>query len=127
MMNINIGAGAFAVILAMGSMGFASAQDSATTKPTIHNSTHTLTGCLQKGDDEYVLASDDGSIWELTGNSVKLDGQIGHTVTITGVVFDPAVHGTKVNMKGEIKGHGGYGHVTVTKLTLVGDTCERNS
>jgi hypothetical protein len=127
MMNINIGAGAFAVILAMGSMGFASAQDSATTKPTIHNSTHTLTGCLQKGDDEYVLASDDGSIWELTGNSVKLDGQIGHTVTITGVVFDPAVHGTKVNMKGEIKVHGGYGHVTVTKLTLVGDTCERNS
>ena len=126
-MTIKIGAGAFAVILAMGSMGFASAQDSPTTKPTIHTSTRTVTGCLQKGDDEYVLASDVGRIWELTGNSVKLDGQIGHIVTITGVVSDPAVHGTKVNMKGEMKGHGGYGYMTVTKLTLVSDTCERSS
>jgi Protein of unknown function (DUF5818) len=126
-MTIKIGAGAFAIILALGSTGFAWAQDSATTKPTIHNSTRTLTGCLQKGDDEYVLASDGGRIWELTGNSVKLDGQIGHTVTVTGVVSDPAVHGTKVNMKGEMKGHGGYGHMTVTKLTSVSDACERNS
>jgi hypothetical protein len=127
MMNINIGAGAFAVILAMGSTGLASAQDIATTKPTIHNSTHTLTGCLQKSDDEYVLASDDGVIWELTGISAKLDGQIGHTVAITGVVSNPAAHGTKVNMKGEMKGHGGYGYMTVMKVTLVSNTCERNS
>jgi hypothetical protein len=126
MMNINIGVGAFAVILAMGSMGFASAQDSATTKPTIQG-TRTLTGCLQNGDDEYVLASDDGGIWELTGNSVKLDRQIGHIVTITGVVSDPAVHGTKVSMKGGIKVHGGYGYMTVTKLTVVRNTCERES
>lgn len=126
-MNIKIGAGAFAVILAMGSMGFASAQDSPTTKPTIHNSTRTLTGCLQSGDDEYVLASDDGGIWELTGNSVKLDGQVGHTVTIAGVVSDPAAHGKKVNMKGEMKGHRGYGYIRVTILTLVSNTCERNS
>jgi hypothetical protein len=58
---------------------------------------------------------------------VKLDGQIGHTVAITGVVSDPAVHGTKVNMKGEIKGYGGYGYMTVMKVTLVSNTCERNS
>jgi hypothetical protein len=64
MMNINVGAGAFAVILAMGSMGSALAQDIATTKPTIHNSTHALTGCLQKSDDEYVLTPDDGVIWD---------------------------------------------------------------
>jgi hypothetical protein len=126
-MAIKIGAGFFAVILAMGSMGFASAQDNSTMKPTIHNSTRTLTGCLQKSDDEYVLASDGGRIWELTGNSVKLDGEIGHTVTIMGVVSDLAMHGTKVNMKGEMKEQGGYGYMTVTKLTLVSNTCERNS
>jgi hypothetical protein len=126
-MTIKIGAGALAVILALGSTGFASAQDNSTTKPTIHNGTRTLTGCLQKGDDEYVLDSDGGAIWELKGNSMKLDEQIGHTVTVTGIVSDPAMHGTKVNTKAETKGHGGYGHMTVTKVTLVSDTCERNS
>ena len=127
MININIGAGAFAVILAMGSMGSTSAQDIATMKPTTHNSRHTLTGCLQNSDDEYLLTPDDGVIWELRGNSVKLDGQIGHTVAITGIVSDPAVHGTKVNMKGKMKGYGGYGYMTVMKVTLVSNTCERNS
>lgn len=132
-MIIRLGARAFAVILVMGLMGSASAQDSPTTKPTIHNSTRTLTGCLQKGDDEYMLTADDGGTWELKGNSVNLDGQIGHTVTITGAVSDPAMHGTKVNTKGEMKDHGmgkdgpGYGYITVTRLTLVTNTCERNS
>ena len=126
-MTIKIGAGAFAVILVMGLMGFASAQDSPTTKPMIHNRMRTLTGCLQKGDDEYVLTADGGRTWELKSNSVKLYEQIGHTVTITGVVSDPAMHGTKVNTKGEMKEQGGYGYMTVTKLTLVSNTCERNS
>jgi hypothetical protein len=57
-MTIKSGAGFFVVILAMGLVGFASAQDSSTTKPTIHNSTRLLTGCLQKGDNEYVLIAD---------------------------------------------------------------------
>jgi Protein of unknown function (DUF5818) len=126
-MSTKIGTGALAVILGLGVIGFASAQENSTTKPTIHNSTRALTGCLQKGDDEYVLLADDGGIWELKGNSVKLDGQIGHTVVITGVVSDPAVHGTKVDTKREMKEHGGYGYMTVSKLTLVSDTCERNS
>ena len=126
-MSIKIGTGAFAVILVMGLVGFASAQENSTTKPTTHNSTRALTGCLQEGDDEYVLLADDGGTWELKGNSVKLDGQIGHTVIITGVVSDLAMHGTKVNTKGEMKEHGGYGYMTVSKLTLVSNTCERNS
>ena len=48
--------------------------------PMIHNSTGAVTGCLQERDDEYVLLADDGNIWELKDNSVKLDGQTGHTV-----------------------------------------------
>jgi hypothetical protein len=126
-MTIKIGTGAFAVILVMGLMQFSSAQDSPTTKLTIHNRTRTLTGCLQKGDDEYVLTADDGGTWELKGNGVKLDEQIGRTVTVTGVISDSAMHGTKVNTKGEMKGHSVHGYMTVTRLTLVSDTCERNS
>jgi hypothetical protein len=126
-MSVKIGTGAFAIILGLGLIGFASAQENSTTRPTIHNSTRTLTGCLQKGDDEFVLLADDGNIWELKGNSVRLDGQTGHTVTVTGVVSDPAVHATKVSTKGEMKEHGGYGYMTVSKLTLMSNSCERNS
>lgn len=126
-MSIKSGPGAFVVILLMSLTGFASAQENSTTKPTIHNSTRALTGCVEKGDDEYVLLADDGGIWELKGNSVKLDGEIGHTVIITGVVSDPAMHPTKVNTKGEMKERGGYGYMTVSTLTLVSNNCERNS
>ena len=106
-MSIKSGTGALVVILALGLTGFASAQENATAKPTVHNSTRALTGCLQKSDDEYVLLSE-GVTWELTDNSVNLDGQIGHTVTITAIVSDSAMHPTKVNTKGEVKERGGY-------------------
>lgn len=125
-MSIKMGTGALAVILALGVLGSASAQENSTTKPTIHNNTRVLTGCLQKADDEYVLLADDSVTWELTGNSVKLDGQIGHTVTITGIVSDSAMHPTKVKTKGEMEEHGGYGYMTVSKLTSISNTCERN-
>jgi hypothetical protein len=126
-MRIKIMTVAFAAVLGLGVIGFASAQESSTTKQTTHNSTRALTGCLQMGDDEYVLLADDGGIWELQGNRVKLDGQIGHTVTITGVVLDPAMHAAKGNTRGEMKEHGGFGYMTVSKLTLVSSSCERSS
>lgn len=125
-MSFKIGTGALAVILGLSVIGFASAQENETAKSTIHKSTRALTGCLQKSDDEYVLLADDGGTWELTGNSVKLDGQIGHTVVITGVVSDSAMHPTKVNTKAEMKEHGGYGYMMVSKLTLISNTCGRN-
>jgi hypothetical protein len=67
-MTIKIGVGAFTVIFVLGLMGFALAQDSSTTKTAIHNSKRALTGCLQKGDDGYVLTAGDGGTWELKGN-----------------------------------------------------------
>ncbi len=122
-MSIKMCSWAFAVILPMSFSGVASAQENSATKPTIHDSMRALTGCLQKGDDEYVLLADDGGIWELKGNSVNLDGQIGHTVVITGVTSDLATHAARATPKGE---HGGYGYMRVSKLTSVSDTCERN-
>jgi hypothetical protein len=70
-MSIRIKTVAFPAVLRLGVIGFASAQENSTSKSTNHNSTRALTGCLQKGDDEYVLLADDGRTWELKGNSVK--------------------------------------------------------
>ena len=117
----------------MGLMGSASAQNGVITKAALSNSTRTLTGCLTTGDDEFVFTAEGGGIWQLQGNSVKLDGYIGNTVTITGVVFNPEVHGSRANAKSETKDQSilkfatGYGHMTVTKVTWLSNTCEKNS
>lgn len=117
----------------MGLLGFAAGQDRSTAKPTLGNSTHTITGCLTMGDDEFVLTADSGDIWKLQGNSVSLDGYIGNTVAITGVVSSPAVNGSRSNGKGETKHQSvlrdvtGYGHMTVIKLIWLRNTCDKNS
>ena len=45
----------------------------------------TVTGCLQKGKDAgtYSIAAG-GKSWAVTSKAVKLDGHVGHTVTLTG-------------------------------------------
>jgi hypothetical protein len=44
------------------------------------------TGCLQKGEKAgtYTLATKDGKTYEVSSKSLKLDGHVGHTVTLTG-------------------------------------------
>jgi hypothetical protein len=45
----------------------------------------TVTGCLQKGKDAgtYAIAAG-GKSWSVTSKALKLDGHVGHTVTLTG-------------------------------------------
>jgi Protein of unknown function (DUF5818) len=108
----------------------ATAQD--TTKTT-HKKTRTLSGCLQKGEDanEYKLTTAKGGTWELQSDSLKLGDHVGHTVTITGVVSNAKMHGVKEDAKTEAKEHGmgknstEHGHLTVTNLTMVSDTCKK--
>ena len=110
--------------------GLATAQD--TTKTT-HKKTRTLTGCLQKGDDanEYKLTTAKGGTWEIKSDSLKLGDHVGHTVTITGVVSNATLHGAKEDVKAEAKEHGvdkgstEHGHMTVTNLTMVSDSCSK--
>jgi hypothetical protein len=110
--------------------GLATAQD--TTKTT-HKKTRTLTGCLQKGDDahEYKLTTAKGGTWEIKSDSLKLGDHVGHTVTITGVVSNATLHGAKEDAKAEAKEHGvdkdstEHGHMTVTYLKMVRDTCSK--
>jgi hypothetical protein len=94
----------------------------------------TLTGCLQQGDDadEYVLTAKDGSRWELRSERVKMASHVGHTVTISGTAgrAHAKAHEMKEEVKEEMKEHGiakdekEGGHLEVTKMTHVSDTCK---
>jgi hypothetical protein len=48
----------------------------------------TITGCLQKGyePDEFSITGEDGKVWGLRSSAVKLDGHLGHKVTVSGLI-----------------------------------------
>jgi hypothetical protein len=129
-MKRKIVTGLIALFVFAGAAGLATAQD--TTKTT-HKKTRTLTGCLQKGEDanEYKLTAKDGGTWEIKSDAVKLDEHVGHTVKVTGVVPNAMAHGMKEDTKEEMKENGmdkhatEHGHLTVTDLTMVSDTCAK--
>ena len=130
MMNLKIVTAVVALFVFAGGAGLATAQD--TTKTT-HKKTRTLTGCLQKGEDanEYNFTAKGGGTWEIKSDSVKLDDHIGHTVTVTGVVSHHKEHAMKEDAKSEMKEHGmdkhatEHGHMTVTYLAMVSDSCKK--
>lgn len=103
------------------------------TTKTTHKKTRTLTGCLEKGEGggEYQLTTKHGSTWEVKSDTVKLDEHVGHTVTVKGVVANAKLHGMKEDAKGEMKEHGvdkgaaEHGHMTVTDLKMVSDSCRK--
>ena len=93
----------------------------------------TLTGCLTKaeGSHEYKLTTENGGTWELHSKTVKLSPHRGHTVTVTGKVRNADMHEAKEKVKDEMKEHGmdkdatEHGHLAVTKLNMVSDSCKR--
>jgi hypothetical protein len=113
------------------SAGLVAAQDT-DTKLT-HKKVRTLSGCLQKGDDanEYKLTTAKGGTWEVKSDAVTLGEHVGHTVRITGVVSNAAIHGAKEDAKDEAKEHGvgenstEHGHMTVTGLKMVSESCSQ--
>ncbi len=129
-MNFKIAMTSLALFMFASTAGLASAQD--TTKTT-HKKTRTLSGCLQKAEDanEYNLTTAKGGTWEIKSDSVKLGDHVGHTVRITGVVSNAAMHGVKEDAKDAAKEHGmgksstEHGHLTATNLTMVSDTCKK--
>jgi ABC-type sugar transport system substrate-binding protein len=129
-MKVKIAMAFLALFIFAGTAGLATAQDA--TKTT-HKKARTLTGCLQKGDDanEYQLTTAKGGTWEIKSDSLKLGDHVGHTVTITGVVSNAKMHGVKEDVKTEAKEHGmgknstEHGHLTVTNLTMVSETCKK--
>jgi hypothetical protein len=93
----------------------------------------TLTGCLTKaeGAHEYKLTTENGGTWELHSKTVRLSPHRGHTVTVTGKVRHADMHEAKEKVKDEMKEHGvdkdaaEHGHLKVTSLSMVSDSCKR--
>jgi hypothetical protein len=129
-MKVKIAMVSLALFIFACTAGLAAAQD--TTKTT-HKKVRTLSGCVSKGEDakEYTLTTAKGATWELDSDSVKLGDHVGHSVTITGVVSNAKMHGMKEDAKDEAKEHGmgkkstEHGHITVTALTMVSDSCTK--
>ncbi|HET7185165.1 MAG TPA: DUF5818 domain-containing protein [Terriglobales bacterium] len=94
----------------------------------------TLAGCLQKGDgaNEFVLTAKDGSTWELRSDNVDLAPHVGHTVKITGTASraHAKAHEMKEKTKTEMQEHGmdknatEHGHLKVTNLSMVSESCK---
>jgi len=93
----------------------------------------TLIGCLTKaeGSHEYKLTTENGGTWELHSKTVRLSPHRGHTVTVTGKVRNADMHEAKEKAKDEMKEHGmdkdatEHGHLKVTSITMVSDSCRR--
>jgi hypothetical protein len=109
----------------------ASAQDAAS-KPKAE--VRSITGCLSKGDsaDEFLLTASDGSTWETRSNTaVNLSDHVGHTVTLKGVVANAKAHNMKEDAKaaatdaGVKKTDTEHGHLKVTSLKMVSESCSK--
>jgi hypothetical protein len=93
----------------------------------------TITGCLSKGDsaDEFMLAGNDGSIWEVRSSQVSLAGHVGHTITATGVLSNAKLHNLKEDAKDAAKDSGmkkdnsEHGHLTITEVKMLSDSCQK--
>lgn len=95
--------------------------------------TRTITGCLSQGDSpkEFNLTADDGSTWEVRSSTVSLAEHVGHKVSATGVVRNSTAHNMKEDAKdmahdtGATKHNNEHGHLTVTDLQMVSDSCSK--
>ena len=90
--------------------------------------TRAVTGCLSPGDsaNEFKLTQDDGSTWEIQSKAVKLSPHVGHTVTITGKVWHPDMHGAKEKAKETVDSSAKeHGHLNATNVTMVSESCKK--
>ena len=95
----------------------------------------TVTGCLSQGDsaDEFLLAGNDGSTWEVRASKsgVDLARHVGHTVSATGVVSNAMAHNLKEDTKDAAKDTGmkknntEHGHLKVTDVQMLSDSCQK--
>ena len=101
------------------------AQD--TTKQDKSAEVRNITGCLSKGDsaNEFKVTASDGSTWEVKSKTVKLSPHVGHTVTVTGEVWHPDMHGAKEKDKAAVDTDAKeHGHLNVSKVEMVSDSCK---
>lgn len=93
----------------------------------------TVTGCLSKGEHphEFTLLGDDGSTWELRSPRIGLAKHVGHTISAVGVVAHAKLHNLKEDTKVAVKDTGvkkdssEHGHLIVTTVKMVSESCKR--
>ncbi|MEP6643289.1 MAG: hypothetical protein ABJA69_02240 [Acidobacteriaceae bacterium] len=111
---------------------WALAQDSTPTSDS-KSDIRTVTGCVSKGDsaDEFMIAGNDGSTWEVRSSRVALADHVGHTVAATGVVSNAKMHNMKEDAKDAAKDSGmknsnnEHGHLKITEVQMVSETCQK--
>lgn len=125
----------FAVVLALSLWSVAAQYQTEPQKET-KGKTVTVTGCLQKGDQEgeFSIAGSDGRKYGLRSTaSINLAEHVGHTVTVTGTKTHPSKPetGKAESSKAEAgKTGGGKGqtaNLEVTDLKMVSETCKTGS
>lgn len=99
------------------------------------SSVRTVTGCLSQGDsaDEFLLTGKDGSTWEVRSSKSgdSLAPHVGHTIKATGVVSHAKLHNMKEDTKetasdaGVKKEKPEHGHLQVTAVKMVSDSCQK--
>lgn len=116
-------------ILALGMMSWVGGLWAQTEEPKkeTHQDVRVVTGCLSKdGTNEYRLTAKDGSTWEVKSDAVKLAAHVGHTVTLTGAVENPTLHGVKEDTKETLdKKAKEHGRMAVTKLKMESNSCKK--
>jgi hypothetical protein len=82
---------------------------------TNNESTRTVTGCLRPGDgsNQFKFEAQDGGTWEVRSDNVKLGSQIGHTVTLTGLVASASANNKE-----------GHSRMAVNKLVVISNGCQ---
>ena len=88
--------------------------------------TKTITGCLQKGyePDEFSITAEDGKVWGLRSSAVKLDGHLGHKVTVSGLItHESKARETKKGKMESAPGNEESGDLRVARLKMVSETC----
>jgi hypothetical protein len=110
----------------------AAAQEKQEQKSKPASPSKTVTGCLQKGNEagEFAITGEDGKTWELSSNKVKLDEHVGHQVTVIGSAHRESKAQEKAEEKKEgqmekAAGKEEYGHLRVTDLKMVSETCSK--
>ena len=111
---------------------WALAQDTDTTSNS-KGEVRTVTGCLTKASGhEYLLTANNGSTWEVHEETgVDLAAHVDQTVEAKGVVSHEKAHNMKEDAKdmahdsGATKEHAEHGHLKVTDIHKVSDSCEK--
>lgn len=121
------------LLLAAFTTTWAVAQDNDDANKTAKSNVRTVTGCLTQGDSakEFQITGNDGSTWEVRSDKVMLADHVGQQVSATGVVSHNKMHNLKEDSKEAAKDTGvkksdrEHGHMTITDLQTVSNSCAK--